>query len=161
MGLACQSISDLDFLLEEMFEWFDEDGSVGSFLETLEQYIPEDTITIVPPGVIKSMVTYYVSKDYLVGGEVGNEIYGVHALKMFPYLSYTLTEWIYPTGDFLDDKKAPQAKAGIYFVRLRRKRAISRASDSRTYPPFAYMCRFHVLLPWPNLYIQSRPDTYP
>ncbi|KAH6687879.1 Golgi CORVET complex core vacuolar protein 8-domain-containing protein [Plectosphaerella plurivora] len=178
--VACQSISDPDFLFEEMFEWFDEDGSEGIFLETLEPYILEDTITIIPPGVIKSMVTYYVTKDwqsrleemivhmqtatldldqittlckqhnlydaliyvwnqalgdyitptidlltllvpligstdYLVGGQVGDEIYSVNALKMFPYLSYTLTGRIYPTGDFLDDEKALQAKAEIYW----------------------------------------------
>ncbi|KAI1938735.1 Vacuolar protein sorting-associated protein 8 [Ophidiomyces ophidiicola] len=37
-----------------------------------------------------------------------------NALKMFPYLSYTLTSRIYPTGGELDEAAASKAKADIY-----------------------------------------------
>lgn len=42
-------------------------------------------------------------------------IFGVNALKMFPYLSYTFTGRIYPTGDSLEDQDAMNAKAEIYW----------------------------------------------
>ncbi|CAG8980533.1 hypothetical protein HYALB_00002530 [Hymenoscyphus albidus] len=42
-------------------------------------------------------------------------IFGVNALKMFPYLSYTFTGRVYPTGDSLEDQDAMKAKAEIYW----------------------------------------------
>ncbi|KAM0808062.1 putative Golgi CORVET complex core vacuolar protein 8-domain-containing protein [Seiridium cardinale] len=178
--VACQSIGDTDFLFDEMWEWY-EDGDVeGIFLETMEPYILEQTIRMVPPTVVKAMVTHFVSKgwesrleemichmetatldideitllckqhglyDALIyvwnqalndhitpmidlitlliplmqdgdresGNIMNDEIFGVNALKMFPYLSYTLTGRIYPTGETMDDETAAQAKAEIYW----------------------------------------------
>ncbi|KAF8424681.1 Golgi CORVET complex core vacuolar protein 8-domain-containing protein [Tirmania nivea] len=45
----------------------------------------------------------------------GDSIYGVNALKVFPYLSYTLTGRIYPTGEPLSDAEAIAAKAAVYY----------------------------------------------
>ena len=45
----------------------------------------------------------------------GDSIYGVNALKVFPYLSYTLTGRIYPTGELLSDAEAMAAKAAVYY----------------------------------------------
>ncbi|KAI1862847.1 uncharacterized protein JN550_009994 [Neoarthrinium moseri] len=178
--VACQNIGDVDFVFDEMYEWY-EDGDVeGIFLETLEPYILERTIRMVPPTVVKAMVTHFVSKgwesrleemichmetatldideitllckqhslydaliyvwnqalrDYVTpmidlvtlliplmqDGErasdaiMNDEIFGVNALKMFPYLSYTLTGRVYPTGEMMDDALASQAKAEIYW----------------------------------------------
>ncbi|KAL3422188.1 vacuolar assembly sorting protein vps8 [Phlyctema vagabunda] len=42
-------------------------------------------------------------------------IYGVNALKMFPYLSYTFTGRVYPTGDSLDAQASTNAKAELYW----------------------------------------------
>ncbi|KAI9760052.1 MAG: hypothetical protein M4579_001885 [Chaenotheca gracillima] len=39
----------------------------------------------------------------------------VSALKLFPYLSYTLTGRIYPTGEDMSEHEASRAKAEIYF----------------------------------------------
>lgn len=177
---ACQNIQDLEFLFDEMWEWY-EDGDVeGIFLETLEPYILDQTIKVVPPTVVKSMVTHFVSKgwesrleelichmetatldideitllckqhslydaliyvwnqalrdyvtpmidlvtlliplmqngDHVSGNIMHDEIFGVNALKMFPYLSYTLTGRVYPTGERMDDETAAQAKAEIYW----------------------------------------------
>ncbi|KAH8682254.1 Golgi CORVET complex core vacuolar protein 8-domain-containing protein [Xylariales sp. PMI_506] len=179
--VACQSIGEMDFLFDEMYEWY-EDGDVeGIFLETLEPYILEGTIAVVPPTVVKALVSHYVSKgwesrleemichmetatldidqitllckqhglydaliyvwnqalgDYVTpmidlitlliplmqdgehassGNFMDDEIYGVNALKIFPYLSYTLTGRVYPTGERMDEKAASDAKAALYW----------------------------------------------
>lgn len=59
---ACHSVSDMDFVFDEMYEWFEDAGVEGIFLETLEPYILDGTITAVPPGVVKAMVSYFVAK---------------------------------------------------------------------------------------------------
>ena len=59
---ACQSVSDMDFVFDEMYEWFEDAGVEGIFLETLEPYILDGTVTAVPPGVVKVMVNYFVAK---------------------------------------------------------------------------------------------------
>ncbi|KAH8151233.1 uncharacterized protein LAJ45_04435 [Morchella importuna] len=43
-----------------------------------------------------------------------DSIYAVNALKIFPYLSYTLTGRVYPTGEELTEPEASNAKAAIY-----------------------------------------------
>ncbi|KAI5864678.1 Golgi CORVET complex core vacuolar protein 8-domain-containing protein [Durotheca rogersii] len=178
---ACQSVGDIDFVFDSIYEWY-EDGEVeGIFLEVLEPYILEKTISTVPPAAVKAMVAHYVSKgwesrleeiichmetatldidqitslckqhhlydaliyvwnqalhDYITPmidllalliplvqntGHTSapslpeDEIYGVHALKMFPYLSYTLTGRVYPTGEKMEDEVASQAKAELYW----------------------------------------------
>ncbi|KAF6837734.1 golgi complex component [Colletotrichum plurivorum] len=177
---ACHSVGDLDFLFEEMYEWYEDAGVEGIFLETMEPYILEKSITVVPPAIVKTTVTHYVAKgwesrleeiivhmdtmtldldqitllckqhslydaliyvwnqalndyitplinlltllvplmsngDYMSSGNMEDEIYGVNALKMFPYLSYTLTGRVYPTGEAMDDAVASKAKAEIYW----------------------------------------------
>lgn len=61
---ACQSLGDTDFLFEEMYEWYEEAGVEGIFLETMEPYVLERKIQAVPPAVVKTMVTYYVHKGF-------------------------------------------------------------------------------------------------
>ncbi|KAF8473987.1 Golgi CORVET complex core vacuolar protein 8-domain-containing protein [Kalaharituber pfeilii] len=45
----------------------------------------------------------------------GDSIHTVNALKIFPYLSYTLTGRIYPTGEPLSGSEAISAKAALYY----------------------------------------------
>lgn len=59
---ACQSIDNIDFLFGEMYEWFEDAGVEGIFLETMESYILERTISSVPPTVVKGMVAHFVGK---------------------------------------------------------------------------------------------------
>ncbi|CAK7269516.1 Vacuolar protein sorting-associated protein 8 [Sporothrix epigloea] len=59
---ACESVGNTDFVFDEMYEWFEETGTEGMFLETLEPYILEQTITAVPPTVVKALVRHYVSR---------------------------------------------------------------------------------------------------
>ncbi|KAF4980816.1 hypothetical protein FZEAL_3270 [Fusarium zealandicum] len=176
---ACQSIDNTDYLFEEMYEWYEEADIGGIFLECLEPCILEKTITIVPPTVVKDMVSHYVSQgwesrleemichmetatldldqttllckqhslydaliyvwnqalgDYItpmidllslliplmVGGDftTGNmaeDFFSVNALKVFPYLSYTLTGRVYPNGEIMNDEVVAKAKAEIYW----------------------------------------------
>lgn len=179
--VACQSVGDLDFPFDEMYEWYEDANVEGIFLEVLEPYILEKTISTVPPTAVKAMVHHYVSKswesrleemichmetttldidqttslckqhglydaliyiwnqalhDYITplidlltlliplvqnaeysnsGQLMEDEIFGVNALKMFPYLSYTLTGRIYPTGERMETGVASQAKAELYW----------------------------------------------
>jgi vacuolar protein sorting-associated protein 8 len=62
--IGCISVGDIDFLFDEMYEWYEVAGVEGIFLETLEPYILEKTITVIPPGVVKAMVTHYVTKGW-------------------------------------------------------------------------------------------------
>ncbi|RBQ92381.1 hypothetical protein VDGD_01007 [Verticillium dahliae] len=210
--VACQSVGDLDFLFDEMYEWYEDAGVEGIFLETLEPHILERTITVAPPGVIKSMVTYFVTKGwesrleemivhmetttldldqvtllckqhrlydaliYVWNQALGDHItplidllsllvplmgngeypssddtddqYSADAVKMFPYLSYTLTGRIYPTGEYLDDTAGPKAKAEIYWFlfsgnsvtwpRGSKRRFLTRPSQASE-PSFPYL----------------------
>lgn len=176
---ACISIGNTDFLLDDMFEWYEEADVPGIFLETLEPYILSGEITIVPPIVVKSLVSHYVSKgwegrleemichmetatldidqittlckqhslydaliyvwnraihDYVTplvdlltlvvplttGGEytaqgAGDDYYSINAVKIFPYLSYTLTGRVYPNGEILGVDMSNKAMAEVYW----------------------------------------------
>jgi hypothetical protein len=178
---ACLSIGDVDFLFDEAWEWYENGDSEGVFLESLEPHILEKRITAIPPTVVKTMVTHFVSKglesrleemichmetatldidqvttlckqhnlydaliyvwnqalsdyitpltdlltlliplakkgDYFTNGNVMEDpIFGVNALKMFPYISYTFTGRVYPTGEYLGDQEALNAKAELYW----------------------------------------------
>ncbi|KAL2016366.1 hypothetical protein VTK56DRAFT_3824 [Thermocarpiscus australiensis] len=180
--VACLSVGDVDFLFDEMYDWYEDAGVEGVFLETLEPHILDGSITAVPPVVVKAMVNHYVGKrldsrleemichmdtatldldqitllckqhnlyDALIyvwnramndfvtplldllsllvplmqeghySGPVSPmeaEIYGVSALKIFPYLSYVLTGRIYPTGDALPEDVAQKGKAELYWL---------------------------------------------
>ncbi|KAI1421382.1 vacuolar assembly/sorting protein VPS8 [Xylaria sp. FL1777] len=179
--VACQNLGDIDFLFDEVYEWFEDGGVEGIFLEVLEPYILEKTIKTVPPTVVKAMVTHFVSQgwesrleemichmetttldidqitllckqhglydaliyvwnqalnDYITPlidlltllkplmqsddyGSYGNimedKIFSVNSLKIFPYLSYTLTGRIYPTGEDIEEELASKAKAELYW----------------------------------------------
>ena len=176
--IACQSVGNTDYLFDEMYEWYEDAEIEGIFLEVLEPYILDRTITVAPPTVVKDMVSHYVSKgwesrleemichmetttldldqttllckqhglydaltyvwnqamgDYITpmidllsllipfmangdpGVDIGNDYFGVNALKIFPYLSYTLTGRIYPNGELMDEDAATKAKAEIYW----------------------------------------------
>lgn len=179
--IACHNVGDMDFLFDEMYEWYEDSEVGGIFFEVMEPYILERTITSVPPAAVKAMVIHFVSNgwesrledmlvhmdtstldidqvtllckqhslydaliyvwnqalsdyitplidllsllvpfmqhgDYFVSGSLeNNEIFSVNALKMFPYLSYTFTGRIYPTGERIDTSQAFRAKAELYW----------------------------------------------
>ena len=61
---ACLSVGDVDFLFDEMFESYEDAGVQGIFLETLEPYILDGSITAVPPAVVKAMVGHFVNRGW-------------------------------------------------------------------------------------------------
>lgn len=176
--VACLNVGDTDFLLDDMYEWYEEADVSGIFLETLEPYILDASITVIPPIVVKDLVSHYASQglenrleemichmetatldidqitllckqhslydaltyvwnqsihDYItpmidllsllvpimINGNASesttDEFYSINAVKIFPYLSYTLTGRIYPNGELLDEETADQAMAEIYW----------------------------------------------
>ncbi|KAJ5787984.1 hypothetical protein N7457_002974 [Penicillium paradoxum] len=60
-------------------------------------------------GLIPSQFEPLVNGDYLHEMRRQN-----NAMKMFPYLSFTLTGRVYPTGDDMDELAASRAKADLY-----------------------------------------------
>ncbi|KAM7194486.1 Golgi CORVET complex core vacuolar protein 8 domain containing protein [Rhypophila sp. PSN 637] len=60
--VACQFVGDVDFVFDEMYEWYEDASLEGIFLETLEPYILDGSITVVPPVVVKAMVSHFVAK---------------------------------------------------------------------------------------------------
>lgn len=60
--VGCQSVGNEDFVFDEMYDFYEDAGVEGIFLETLEPYILDGSITAVPPVVVKAMVTYFVTK---------------------------------------------------------------------------------------------------
>lgn len=175
--IACQSISNTDFLFDEMYEWYEDAEVEGIFFEALEPFVLDKTVSIVPPSVIKALVTHFVVKgwegrleemlcqvetatldldqttllckqhglydaliyiwnqalgDYitpmidllsLLGPFMTNgEVHGgmrddfdINAVKVFPYLSYTLTGRGYPNEEPMIEETAMKAKAEIYW----------------------------------------------
>jgi len=178
--VACESIGDVDFVFDEMYEWYEDAEVEGIFLESLEPYILDQTVTVIPPTVVKALVTHFVTKgwesrledmicnmetatldldqvsllckqhglydaliyvwnqalndfitplidlltllvplmqngEYDSGTDMEHEGFGVSAVKLFPYLSYTLTGRSYPTGKPFEAGTQVQAKAELYW----------------------------------------------
>lgn len=176
---ACLSVGNSDFLLDDMYEWYEEADVAGIYLETLEPYVLDQELTTIPPIVVKNLVNHYVSqgwesrleemichmetatldldqltllckqhglydaliyvwnralRDYItplidllslvipltIDGEYtqqnsGDDYYSINAVKLFPYLSYTLTGRVYPNEEPLDEDTANQAMTEIYW----------------------------------------------
>ena len=176
---ACTAVGEVDYLFDDIYEWYEDADVGGIFLETVESYILDGSITIIPPTVVKDLVSQYVSHnwesrleemichmetvtldldqitllckqhslydaltyvwnqaigDYVtpmidllsllvplmvngdyMAGNVGDEFFSINALKVFPYLSYTLTGRMYPNGEAMSEESANKAKAEIYW----------------------------------------------
>lgn len=61
---ACQAIEAPEFLFGDMYEWYSEAEVQGLFLQTLELCILDETITVIPPVVVKDLVNHYVSQGW-------------------------------------------------------------------------------------------------
>ncbi|KAG5983823.1 hypothetical protein E4U55_007056 [Claviceps digitariae] len=61
---ACRALEAPDFLFDDMYEWYSEAEVQGLFLETLEPYILDETITMIPPLVVKDLINHYVSQGW-------------------------------------------------------------------------------------------------
>ncbi|KOS19590.1 Vacuolar protein sorting-associated protein 8 [Escovopsis weberi] len=177
--VASLGIERIEYLFEELYDFYHDADFPGTFLETLEPYILDQTITVVPPAVVKDMISYYVAmgwesrleevichmetttldldqvtllckqhglydaliyvwnqglQDFITPmidllsllipltseGEVmvndaDVEFDSVNVVKIFPYLSYTLTGRVYPSGESRNEQTAIKAKAEVYW----------------------------------------------
>lgn len=210
--VACCSIGNIEYLFEDLYEWFDDADVGGIFLETIEPYILDKSIITLPPTIVKDLVSHYVNKgwesrleemichmetgtldldqvtllckqhnlydaliyvwnqalhDYItplidllsllvplmtngdyVTDNGRNDYYSVNALKTFPYLSYTLTGRVYPSGETMDQETANKAMAEVYWFFFAgktvvwpkgSKREFLTRTDGETEPAFAYL----------------------
>ncbi|KAF2750742.1 hypothetical protein M011DRAFT_523712 [Sporormia fimetaria CBS 119925] len=60
---ACFSMGELEFLFEEVYEYFEDGDHQAVYFEALEPYILDEDITAVPPPVLKDLITFYASSD--------------------------------------------------------------------------------------------------
>lgn len=173
---ACVSMDETDFLFEEVYDWFESADEEVVFVRALEPYILDGDIATVPPPIVKSLVSHYISEnqgkqleellcrldphsfdldqittlcrqhnlydaliyvwtqalgDYVTplvdllslvkmlqgdndGEHVSDNPFIDSAMKVFPYLAYSLTSRRYPGGRQMDESEALQAKADVY-----------------------------------------------
>ncbi|KAL4979495.1 Golgi CORVET complex core vacuolar protein 8-domain-containing protein [Aspergillus desertorum] len=57
---ACVCMADEDFLWDEVFNWYEEHGSEGVFLDALEPFILEGTVLSLPPTAVKALINHFV-----------------------------------------------------------------------------------------------------
>ena len=60
---ACLGMNDLDFLFEEVYAWYEDGEAQGIFLETLEQYITNNELQVIPPSVLKDLIGHFTGKS--------------------------------------------------------------------------------------------------
>ena len=59
---ACISMSETDYLLADVFERFEEAEEETIFVSTLEPYVLDGDVKIVPPEVVKALVSHFISQ---------------------------------------------------------------------------------------------------
>lgn len=57
---ACIYMDDVEFLWEEVFTWYEEQGSAGIFLDVLEPRIIDGTIRSLPPIAVKALINHFI-----------------------------------------------------------------------------------------------------
>jgi vacuolar protein sorting-associated protein 8 len=95
------------------------------------------------------LVPLVANGDYFSNGDIMEDpIYSVNALKMFPYMSYTFSGRIYPTGETMGDQEALKAKAELYWFLFSGKtiswprgsgKPFLTRPDSKNEPSFPYL----------------------
>jgi vacuolar protein sorting-associated protein 8 len=169
---ACLDMGDQDFLFNDVFPWYDEHEQGWVFVDVLEPYILDRTVTSIPPPALKTLINHFsrthtpsaleeiicmletstmdidqvttLCKQYglydayiyvwtmalhdfttpleiLLDAADGQEPLAVKssdtygfAQKIFPYMSFVCTSRVYPTGTFMNDEEATEAKNQIY-----------------------------------------------
>ncbi|KAJ5339890.1 hypothetical protein N7452_006618 [Penicillium brevicompactum] len=57
---ACLCMADEEFLWEEVFNWYEEQESAGTFLSALEPRIVDGTLRSLPPTAVKALINHFV-----------------------------------------------------------------------------------------------------
>lgn len=58
---ACLTMDEVDFLLDEAYDYYKEGRETDIFIDTLESYVMEGDIKALPPLLVKDAVDYYAS----------------------------------------------------------------------------------------------------
>ncbi|KAK5124168.1 hypothetical protein LTR85_001871 [Meristemomyces frigidus] len=173
---ACISMHETDYLFSNVFDSFEDAEEEAIFIEALEPYVLDNEVKTMPPEVVKSIVSHFISEnqaarleellcrldplsfdldqitmlcrqhslydaliyvwtegigDYvtpfvdllslvkmLQEGEDDEDLsanpFFASAMKVYPYLAYSLTGRRYPSGDFMDEEIASRVKADLY-----------------------------------------------
>ncbi|KAK4550112.1 hypothetical protein LTR36_003079 [Oleoguttula mirabilis] len=173
---ACINMHDTEYLFNDVFDGYEEAEEEEIFISALEPYVLDGEVKILPPEVVKSIVSYFISEnqaarleellcrldplsfdldqitmlcrqhslydaliyvwtqgigDYvtpfidllslvkmLEKGEDDDDLsdhpFFASAMKVYPYLAYSLTGRRYPSGDLMDDYDALRVKADLY-----------------------------------------------
>ena len=61
---ACIAMEDMDFLFDEAYTWYLEGQALGIFLEILEPHILERDIVVLPPSVIKDLISNFCARGF-------------------------------------------------------------------------------------------------
>ena len=56
---ACLKMDEQDFLFEEVFDWYDENGAGELFVDVLEPHILDRQIPRLPPAAVKVLITHF------------------------------------------------------------------------------------------------------
>ncbi|KIV95617.1 hypothetical protein PV10_03247 [Exophiala mesophila] len=57
---ACLVMDDQDFMFEEAFTWYDDHDMGAVFVDVLEPYILDRTVTSLPPPALKTLIDHFV-----------------------------------------------------------------------------------------------------
>ncbi|KAK2765365.1 Vacuolar protein sorting-associated protein 8 [Arachnomyces sp. PD_36] len=63
---ACVAMDDHDFLFDEVYTWYEEHDSQGTFLDVLEHYIEQGAVRSLPPTALKSFITHF-AENHAIG----------------------------------------------------------------------------------------------
>ncbi|PYH50050.1 CORVET complex membrane-binding subunit VPS8 [Aspergillus saccharolyticus JOP 1030-1] len=58
---ACVCMTELDYLWDDVFTWFEESDSQGIFLDALESYIVDGTVRSLPPTAVKALINHFAT----------------------------------------------------------------------------------------------------
>ncbi|WPH02378.1 Hypothetical protein R9X50_00524100 [Acrodontium crateriforme] len=173
---ACLIMEEPEYLFSSVFELFEEADEEAIFIAALEPYILDGQVKTLPPDLIKTMVSYFISEnqsarleellcrldpksfdldqitmlcrqhslydalihvwtraigDYVTplidilslikllkqGDEdenLADHPFFESGMKVFPFLAYSLTGREYPSGEYMDDDKALEARVELY-----------------------------------------------
>ncbi|KAK6435705.1 Vacuolar protein sorting-associated protein 8 [Oleoguttula sp. CCFEE 5521] len=172
---ACVTMDETAYLFSTVFDAFEDAGEEAVFVTTLEPWVLDGDIKILPPEVVKSVVSHFISEnqsarleellcrleptsfdldqitmlcrqhqlfDALIyvwtralydfvtplidmlqlmtiinagdGADLSDDPFYEAAMKTFPYLAFSLTSRWYPSGEYMSDSEAAQAKADLY-----------------------------------------------
>ena len=60
---ACISMQENDYLFGDVFDMFEDADEESIFISTLEPYVLDDDVKIIPPEVVKGLVSHFISEN--------------------------------------------------------------------------------------------------